>query len=281
MIFSLINSQVFTSLTTYNREAGSHDIPISPQKPKEINDCSGISAEIKGCNERVEFLENTPKNFNSCFNNEHKGKCDINASEYTTGKVEVIPQSVSFQSASGKHIGISDAARKKAAGLLAELENGSDVCVTPSSEKAKALLDKEDGPTQKLLKDGSTSSNKRADSTTLGENVVIHKTCRKKLLAPTEEFGANLNENLTGDSIPQFVSFQSVGSKEIAISEKATMKARQLMAEVSMEQDITRTAYEKSYRDDSRSNLKDSTKVSDGFKTFQSSETGILYQQEK
>ena len=140
--------------------------------------------------------------------------------------------------------------------------------VKPLSEKARALLDKEDGPTQKLLKDGSTYSNKKVDSNILGENVEIHKTCGEKLLAPTEEFGANQNESLTGDSMPQFVSFQSAGGKKIAISEKATMKAQQLMAEVSMEQDITRTVNEKSYRDDSRSNLKDSTKVSDGFKPF-------------
>ena len=256
-------------MTTYNREVGIHDIPISPQKPIEINDCFEVSAEVKGCDARVQYPENMSKNLNSCFNNEHQqGKCNMNTIESTTEKVEVIPQSVSFQSASGKHIGISDAARKKAAGLLADLENNSDISVKPVSEKAKAFLDKEDEPTQNLVKDGSTCSSKKGDCTISGENAEVHKIHAEKLHASKEEFGVKQKESLTGGNIPQFVSFQSAGGKKIPISEKATLKAQQLMAEVSVEHDISITADAKLYRNDNKSNLKDGIKVSDGFRPF-------------
>ena len=273
----------------------------------EINDCSKISAEMKGCDERVESPENMPKKFSSCFNDDYqKEKCDMNTHKYTTEKAEVIPQSVSFQSASGKHIGISDAAGKEAAGLLAELENNSDVCVKPMSEKAKTFLDKEYGPTQKRTKDGSNQIESFAGDTIpqfvsfqsaggkkiaiseeatikarqlMAEVTVEHNTTgtadaksnrdhAKQLLAPKEEFGAKQKESLAESNIPQFVSFESAGGKKIAISEKATIKARQLMAEVTMETDITKTAEAKSHRDDDSGNLKGHTKVCDGFKPF-------------
>ena len=256
-------------MTTYNREVGTHGIPISPQKPIEINDCSEVPKEVKGCDTTVQFPENMSKILNSDFSNDHQqGKCDMNTIESTAEKVEVVPQTVSFQSASGKHIGISDAARKKAAGLLADLENNLDVCVKPVSEKAKALLDKEDGPTQNLVKDGSTCSSKKGERTNLGENAEVHKTHAEILLVPKEEFDVKKKESLTGDNIPQFVSFQSAGGKKIAISEKATLKAQQLMAEVSVEHDMSITAGAKSHCNDDRSNLKDGIKVPDGFKPF-------------
>ena len=205
-------------------------MPISPAK---LNRATVASTEDK-----ITASPQPNKDF-------HNFKSSLARDEIQTKEIEIVPQTISFESAGGRDISISAEAKKQTAVLKdVDLEQTFDVhsaSVGFKSALGKAIAISEKGKdkAKKLFEEMENQTVKSASDDVELINKHVERGRRTSNVA--ECLNTNDNGNVSETDIPQIVSFQSAGGKGITLSEKATRKAAILMAEINTGCDSTNT----------------------------------------